>query len=198
MRIGVLADTHIPDRTDELPLELGDIFEGVGLILHAGDVCVRSVLEQLQTIAPVVAVLGNRDKDSLGKLPEQTVVEAGGWRIGLIHGMRTRWQETPDRLRYVQGDHRFMDQRQYVRQRFAGDAPHCIVFGHTHQVCNEIQDGVLLFNSGGVVPSPGSGPSSVGILETSKDGITGQIIYLRYPPRRIALAEELRRSWRKT
>ncbi len=197
MRIGVLADTHIPDRTDELPAELGDLFRGVGLILHAGDVCVPFVLEQLRGIAPVIAVLGNRDKDALGDLPRQTVINAERWRIGLIHGMRTRWQETPDRLRYVQGDHRFMDQRQYIRQRFAGDVPDCIVFGHTHQICNEVRDGVLLFNPGGVVRSPGGGPSSVGILETNEDGITGQIIHLRYPPRRITLAEEWKRSWRK-
>jgi putative phosphoesterase len=197
MRIGVLADTHIPDRTDELPVELRDLFQGIDLILHAGDVCVPSVLEQLETIAPVVAVLGNRDKDALGDLPEQTVIQAGDWRIGLIHGMRTRWQETPDRLRYVQGDHRFMDQRQYIRQRFAGDVLHCIVFGHSHQACNEVQDGTLLFNPGGVVRSPRGGPSSVGILETSTSGISGQIIQLQHPPRRITLAEELRRSWRR-
>lgn len=193
MRIGVLSDTHIPDRTDELPDEIFTIFRGVDLILHAGDVCEQAVLDRLWTIARVVAVQGNRDKDSLPWLPYKTIVTAGPWRIGLIHGMRGRGQELADRVRYVRGDHRFLDQRQYVLQAFAKDNVHCIVFGHSHQVCHEVQEGVLLFNPGGVVRSPGGGPSSVGILTASENGITAEVVSLRHPPRALSFGEQLRR-----
>ena len=195
MRIGVIADTHIPDRTDEIPAEVYDLFRGADLILHAGDVCQAWVLESLRAVAPVFAVRGNRDSRDLWQLlPNKIVVNAGHWRIGLVHGMRSRFQETADRLRYLQGDRRFLDQRLHVQSAFAGDGVRCIVFGHTHQVCHEVVDGVLLFNPGGVVPVPGGGPSSVGILEVTERGITGQVIVLRQPPRLLSLAEQTRRN----
>lgn len=194
MRIGVISDTHIPDRILDLPAEISDAFHGVDLILHAGDICVPSVLDKLRAIAPVVAVQGNRDQDALPGLPLKTVVTAGPWRIGLIHGTRSRSEELPDRMRYLRGDHRFLGQRSYVRQVFAQENVHCIVFGHTHQVCQETQDGILLFNPGGVVRSPGGGPSSVAILEIGSAGITPLLLPLRHLPDRYTLLEEMRRA----
>ena len=38
LTVGVLADTHLPFRLKRLPGEIMDIFRGVDLILHAGDV----------------------------------------------------------------------------------------------------------------------------------------------------------------
>ena len=193
MRIGVLSDTHIPDRTDGLPTEVFDLFRGVDMILHAGDVSEQAVLDGLAAIARVVAVQGNRDKDRLPWLPQRTVVTVDHWRIGLIHGTRPRLEELADRLRYVRGDHHFVDQRRHVLRAFADAGVHCIVFGHSHQACQEVQDGVLLFNPGGVVPSPGGGPSSVGILTVSAEGITSEVIPLRHPPRSLSLGEQIRR-----
>jgi putative phosphoesterase len=182
MRIGVLSDTHVPDRTAELPAEILELLRGVDLILHAGDISTPAALDRLRTIAPVVAVRGNRDGKALPFLPEKTVVSAGHWQIGLIHGDRSYLAETADRLRYLRGDHRFVDQRRYLLQVLAGQPVQCIVFGHTHQACNERQDGVLFFNPGGVVRSPGGGPSSVGILDVDSQGIAGAILALKNPP----------------
>jgi uncharacterized protein len=195
MKIGVLADSHIPDRTDDLPAEIFTILRGVDMILHAGDICRQVVLDRLATIAPVIAVRGNRDEE-LPALPEQTIISAGPYRIGLVHGARPHAQETADRLRYLRGDHRFVDARRHVRQVFAHDDVHCIVFGHTHQMCNEIVDGILLFNPGGVARSPGGDPSSVGLLEI-EDGIRPLIIPLRYSPRRLSLVEQIRAAGRR-
>jgi hypothetical protein len=197
MRIGVLADTHIPDRTLELPEEIFGLFEGVDLILHAGDVCVRAVLDRLEEIAPVFAVRGNRD-DKHWRLPDRQIVQAGSWRIGLTHGMRWRAVELPDRLRYLRGDHRFIDQRRSLCRAFAADGVHCIVFGHTHQVCNETQDGVLLFNPGGVTPTPGGGPSSIGMLEIDEAGIIGRILPLSRPPRLLTVEDLFQRTLKRT
>jgi putative phosphoesterase len=169
MRIGVLSDTHVPDRTAELPAEILELLRGVDLILHAGDISTPAALDRLRTIAPVVAVRGNRDGKALPFLPEKTVVSAGHWQIGLIHGDRSYLAETADRLRYL-------------LQVLAGQPVQCIVFGHTHQACNERQDGVLFFNPGGVVRSPGGGPSSVGILDVDSQGIAGAILALKNPP----------------
>jgi putative phosphoesterase len=196
MLIGVLADTHIPDRTNELPDEILGHFQGADMILHAGDVCEQQVLERLSALAPVVAVRGNRD-ERLPFLPERTVVSAGRWHIGLIHGTRSTWEQGADRLRYLGGDRRFADQRRFVRQAFAGDDVHCIVFGHTHQVCNETVDGVLLFNPGGVLVALGGWSSSVGLLEISDAGIIPRIILLQHPPRPLDRLDQTWLSWSK-
>ena len=193
MHIGVVSDTHIPDRVRDLPAELRTLFSGADMILHAGDICEPAVLDQLRTLAPLVAVRGNRDDRALPFLLEKTVIQAGAWRIGLIHGTCSRLAELSDRLRYVTGDHSFSDQRSHLLHVFADEAVHCIVFGHTHQACNDVRDGVLLFNPGGVARSPGGGPSSVGILDIDDTGIRGRVIALSRPPRSYSLAEQ---AWR--
>src|ERR671937_2440826 len=94
MRIGVVADTHHPEFLDALPAKLFEVFEGVELILHAGDVGGRETLERLSAIAPVQAVRGDHDP-ALTDLPRERIVEAGGRRIAIIHGNRSRLIEEP-------------------------------------------------------------------------------------------------------
>jgi uncharacterized protein len=51
-----------------------------------GDFTTAEVLEQLREYAPVEGVHGNMDEPDLKRqLPERTVVEAAGMRIGLVH-----------------------------------------------------------------------------------------------------------------
>ena len=56
--IGVISDTHIP-HFKKLPEAIWEHFAEVELIIHAGDLSVLSVIAELETIAPVVAVQGN-------------------------------------------------------------------------------------------------------------------------------------------
>jgi len=56
MLLGVISDTHGLLRPN-----VATIFAGVDLILHAGDVGSRAVLDGLAAIAPVHAVYGNVD-----------------------------------------------------------------------------------------------------------------------------------------
>lgn len=74
--IGLISDTHLPERRRTLPPALHAIFEGVDLLLHAGDVGELRVLDELGEIAVVVAVHGNDDTLAarLSKLP------ATAWR----------------------------------------------------------------------------------------------------------------------
>ncbi len=71
MRIGLITDTHIPDAAGELPARIAEIFDGVDLILHAGDVYQSSVLDELERIAPVLVALG--DDDSVGLFRDRRV-----------------------------------------------------------------------------------------------------------------------------
>ena len=71
MRVGLITDTHIPDAARELPPQISEVFQGIDLILHAGDVYQSFVIDELERIAPVLAALG--DDDSAGLLKDERV-----------------------------------------------------------------------------------------------------------------------------
>ena len=53
MRIVVLSDTHAPRFWKRCPPAVAEHLLAAEVILHAGDVCVASVLEELSAYAPV-------------------------------------------------------------------------------------------------------------------------------------------------
>jgi putative phosphoesterase len=149
-RVGVIADTHSPEFLDRLPQRVFEVFEGVDLILHAGDIDGEETLTQLRRLAPVEAVQGDHDR-SLGALPMSREIMIGGKRIVLVHGNRSHWIEEPNTLAWTLSLGYFRPHRglpRALRRRFPNaDA---IVYGHTHHAGAETIDGVLLFNPGGV------------------------------------------------
>ena len=86
MLIGLISDTHIPDRARVLPQKVLETFSDVELILHAGDLTSPKAIDELEEIAPVMAVQGNMDRANGVDLPKAKVIEAEGLKIGLIHG----------------------------------------------------------------------------------------------------------------
>ena len=160
--VGVIADTHVPQRLKRLPSGIAEAFEGVTLILHAGDINSRPVLDELSRIAPVLAVAGNVDPPWLN-LPRSRIVEVDGCRIGLTHGnggwrrylvnkvRETLWEFEP--ARYLR----------YARDAFQD--VNVVVTGHTHRPHLIYAEGVLLFNPGSVAPDyyTAYGPA-VGVL----------------------------------
>ena len=54
VRIGLISDTHMPERWPSLPPAIFELFKGVDLLLHAGGVGELWVLDQLSAIAPDV------------------------------------------------------------------------------------------------------------------------------------------------
>lgn len=148
MRIGVIADTHIPKTAKKIPEAVFAVFNGVDLIIHAGDIVEKEALEQLETLAPVEAVYGNRDSDELkGSLPETRILELQGFRIGVFHGhgdKGTTMQRVPDFFKGIDLD--------------------CIIFGHSHIPFNERINGKLYFNPGSPTAKKKQKYPSVGIL----------------------------------
>ena len=59
VRVGILADTHIPHQVKRIPANVLGVFSNVDLILHAGDLDQVSALDDLKSLAPVIAVRGN-------------------------------------------------------------------------------------------------------------------------------------------
>ena len=168
MRIGLISDTHIPEACDHLPPAVFEAFAGVDLVMHAGDVYVNRVLDELAAIAPVIAAVGNGDEGLDGhrfKLaPDERVriahlLEIEGVRIGLAHALPTP-DETSERV--------FQNA---MRAHFGGPVD-VLVMGHSHL------EGIARFG-GTTVVNPGSAtlprnlvgvPGTVAILEIAPGG----------------------------
>lgn len=161
VKIGVISDTHIRNTGVCLPYFVCEIFQGVDIILHAGDLLIEEVIIELEAIAPTYAVAGNNDHFSLfSKYGKRKIIEAGNKRIGLTHGSG-----------------RFKTHISAFTE-FNKDNVDCIVFGHSHIPYNKIVDGVLLFNPGSPTDKRFQSMYSLGVLYIDKH-IKGDIYYFK-------------------
>ncbi len=153
-RFIVIADTHVGDRVRRLDPRLSDAFRAFQpeAILHAGDISVPGVLEELQTIAPVTAVQGNRDWLRRMKLPKEQRFEVNGIHVVLTHGHVSMWQYALNYLRLLVTG-RKINVRAF-RERLAKLYPSAelIIFGHTHFQLHEIINGRHFVNPGAAYP----------------------------------------------
>lgn len=160
MKIGVVSDTHIPERASEIPPQLFTTFKGVDLIIHAGDLVSLDAIEQLKKIAPVKAVHGNMDTQEVRRvLPEKEIITVGKFKIGIVHG-----DGPPEQL------------MGWVKKAFP-EKLDAIIFGHAHRPLCEKQGGVLFFNPGSATDTIFAPYRSCGILEIN-DTIKGTIVRL--------------------
>ena len=80
VRVGVISDTH-----GYLDPQVPSLFEGVDLIIHAGDVGDPQILARLGEVAPVLAVAGNLNKDGRLDLPTERADGVAGLRLAVGH-----------------------------------------------------------------------------------------------------------------
>ena len=86
MKIGVLSDTHLTSPNPRLEYILEELLSKEDMILHAGDIVSRRVLERLEEKS-VLAVCGNMDDfEVVAALPQKRIIPVAGIRIELIHG----------------------------------------------------------------------------------------------------------------
>ena len=163
MLIGLISDTHIPDRAKEIPQKVFDAFSEVDLILHAGDLTSLKVIEDLEKIAPVIAIQGNMDRVNGINLPVAKVIEAEGLKIGIAHGEV-----------YPRAD---TQQLVYLARELDVDI---LITGHSHQPKIEQTDGVLLLNPGSPIV-PRLAERTVMILEINNKEVDVEIIKIGAP-----------------
>lgn len=160
MKIGVISDTHIPERSLKLPEIIVREFKNVDMIIHAGDLVEPEVLDELKKICiNIKAVRGNMDYPPLkNQLPDKEIISIGKFKIGIMHGYGH-----PDKLLDV------------LKEVFKKDDVDLIIFGHSHQPFNEMIDGVLFFNPGSSTDKLFAPYNSYGIIEIN-DKIEAKII----------------------
>jgi uncharacterized protein len=148
--IGVISDTHGLVR----PAAVAAL-EGVELILHAGDVGGPAVLEELERIAPVVAVRGNNDRGEWAReLPAWEVAEIGGLFAYVLHDLK-EIDLSPE-----------------------GAGFRVVVSGHSHKPSVEERRGVLYLNPGSAGPRRFRLPVSVALLRVRDAEVAAEIIEL--------------------
>jgi len=148
--IGVISDTHGLVRPEVL-----EIFKGVDLIIHAGDIGGKAVLETLETIAPVMAVRGNNDRESWSDhIPHDQVIEHASYLFYVLHEL----------------DHLDLDP---AAAEFS-----VIIYGHSHRPLIETKNGVLYLNPGSAGPRRFSLPVAVARLHIHESGLTPELIEL--------------------
>lgn len=149
-RVGVISDTH-----GLLRAEVREVFAGVELILHAGDVGKPEVLAELGHIAPILAVRGNVDRGEWANaLPETQVTQVGRVWVYMLHDV-SRLDVEP-----------------------AGGGFGAVIYGHSHRAKLERKQGVLHLNPGAAGPRRFDLAPSVAILEVDVGEISARIVKL--------------------
>jgi putative phosphoesterase len=146
--IGVISDTH-----GELNPRIREVFDGVDLIVHAGDIGGPHILVELEAIAPVVAARGN--------------IDTGPWA-----------QNLPERASFCVGDALVVVVHDLTYADATGPAP-VVISGHTHRPTVEHGRGVLYLNPGSASESRRRGMrESVALLRVGDGAPTARIVTL--------------------
>jgi len=170
--IGLLSDTHVPQRTDNLLEVVLDDFKkrNVDYVFHMGDFTSFKVYEKLiETFGSdkVVAVRGNMDFDSKLKhtLPEKLEFKIYNFKVLMLHGM---------------GGPNIIIKRLIKKLDLLNSDYDIVIFGHTHRPVNEKSNGILFFNPGTTTPIDNKFTvvSSYGYLRISNEKVEPEIIYL--------------------
>ena len=155
MRIVVLSDTHAPRFWKRCPPAVAEHLFTAEVILHAGDVCVASVLEELSDYAPVHAVLGNNDGPDISAWGARETVELdlAGLRVGMIHDAGPK-----------------QDRLARLRRRFPG--VDLVVFGHSHIPLQAAEGNFRIFNPGSPTDKRCQPCRTLGVLEIEYGHLT--------------------------
>ncbi|MBR5504046.1 MAG: metallophosphoesterase [Methanobrevibacter sp.] len=132
MKIGLISDTHITEKRGKLSEKVLKTFNGVDLILHAGDISSQIVLDELSQKAPTIAVEGNNDRThkTLDLNPIE-IIEISDLKILLTHG---------DKL----PSGKFNKYHEFAQKHDAD----ILISGHSHKPHLEKIENILLINPG--------------------------------------------------
>jgi len=187
IRLGILADTHIPHRIAALPAQVPEIFAAaaVSIILHAGDVDEQGALDPLAAIAPVIAVRGNlhlapRSRSS-PHLPYAVFLDVLGQRIILTHGHgrphQWLWDKRQGFIRRAPSAETrdAFNEELITRNRRRFPTADVLIFGHSHRRLLRRVGRTLFLNPGAIAHARDETPS-VAILTISADDVGVEFI----------------------
>jgi hypothetical protein len=161
--VGLISDTHIPVRARCIPKMVFKVFENVDFIVHAGDLVELAVIDELEQLAPILAVHGNMDGPEVsGALPKLNSLKISDWKIGVMHDPSTLFG---------------MGKMREIAKR---NGFNVFVYGHTHNSNIKWEGKTLYINPGSPtnpIPSFINRPS-VALLKITREAITPEIIHI--------------------
>ena len=161
--IGLISDTHVPARASCIPKKVFKIFENADFIIHAGDLVKLAVIDELEQLAPVLAVYGNMDGPEVrGALPKLNTLKIFDWKIGVMHDPSTLFG------------------RGKMREIAKKNGFNAFVYGHTHNSDIKWEGSTLYINPGSPTDPISSffNKPSVALLKITKDVITPEIVQI--------------------
>lgn len=158
--VGLISDTHVPARAKCLPKGVFKVFENADFIIHAGDLVELAVIDELEELAPVLAVHGNTDGPEVrGALPKINSLKLLDWKIGVTHDPGSFYGL--NKIREIAKQNLF----------------NVLVYGHTHSSSIKWEGKTLYINPGS--PTNPEPPflckPSVAILRITKQSIIPEI-----------------------
>ena len=148
MRIGLISDTHGLLRPEAIRF-----LRGADRIIHGGDIGAPEVLEQLEELAPVVAVRGNNDVGAWARrIPETAELTVDGVAIHVLHNLAELDEEIKARV---------------------------VISGHSHKPVIRENGGVLYVNPGSAGPRRFTLPVALGELKISRGKVRARIKVLQ-------------------
>ncbi|MEN8263963.1 MAG: metallophosphoesterase family protein [Nitrospirota bacterium] len=149
--VGIISDTHGLLRPEAVYA-----LQGADLIIHAGDIGKQSIMDELNNIAPIVAVRGNMDNENWAyKLKRTEIVEKNKILFCVIHDIG-RLDLDP-----------------------AAADINVVISGHSHRPAAGRHKGVLYINPGSAGPQRSTLPVSVALLQVKGNVLDAKIVKLK-------------------
>lgn len=159
----------MPGTIASLWQQVHQAFAGVDCILHAGDLHVSDVIDELEQIAPTFVSEGNGDIDVVHHRLRQTWIgEFAGRQVAMVHKFPTPRRADENKL------------NKKVGQFFAGANPDVVIYGHTHLAEVHEVAGRLYINPGSAtLPNNQSTRlGTIGRLHVTSESISLQLLQL--------------------
>ncbi|MGZ6824669.1 MAG: metallophosphoesterase family protein [Blastococcus sp.] len=161
------SDTHVPQRSRDVPHSLWSAIEDADVVVHAGDWVDVALLDEFEARSRrLIGVYGNNDHGPLReRLPEVARVEIEGVHIAVVH-------ETGDRS----------GREARCAARFPGFD--VLVFGHSHIPWDTTAPGGLRLLNPGSPTDRRRQPHGTFVTAVADDGELRDVTFHAVPPRR--------------
>lgn len=170
MQLAIISDTHIPARAEEIPESFRDRIAAADHVIHAGDFETPDVLVDVQSLAAeLTAVQGNVDPKEVD-LPSVASTTVGGVTFVVTHGTLNpveRAVHRTDGMVMSREDwlNAIADTARVRTRAWASDDPVVGVGGHSHDVEDEIHEGIRVLNPGSAT---GADPAETATMMTAE------------------------------
>ncbi|MEX2326650.1 MAG: metallophosphoesterase family protein, partial [Pseudomonadales bacterium] len=121
MKLGLIADTHMPGAIRNLWPQVFEAFHDVDAILHAGDLHTLEIVDRLGEIAPTWVAAGNGDVGIIDeRLQDIWALDFQGFDVGMIHQFPSPARRSSEHL------------KSYAQRYFGEQLPEILIYCHTH------------------------------------------------------------------